>query len=58
MAVVQRYCREPVEQKEDIELERHYADVIVKRYLEDTGDILDAYLVGRENNPFNRNRIL
>lgn len=28
-----------------IELERHYVDVIVKRYLEDTGDILDAYLV-------------
>jgi len=28
-----------------IELERHYVDVIVRRYLEDTGDILDAYLV-------------
>ncbi|MDD4154431.1 MAG: site-specific DNA-methyltransferase, partial [Bacilli bacterium] len=28
-----------------IELERHYVDVIVRRYLEDTGEILDAYLV-------------
>ena len=28
-----------------IELERHYVDVIVRRYLEDTGEILDAYLL-------------
>ena len=28
-----------------IELERHYVDVIVRRYLEDMGEILDAYLV-------------
>lgn len=27
-----------------IELERHYVDVIVKRYLKDTGEILDCYL--------------
>lgn len=28
-----------------IELERHYVDVIVRRYLKDAGDILDCYLL-------------